>query len=274
MTAVSTSAQTECAVVILTMNEEDNIGAVLDSVSGWAAQVYVVDSGSTDKTVEVAERHGATVLHHCAPGAFVITDQRNWSIEALAPTDDWVLFLDADERATPDFLRAVETATRDDGLDGYYAAPRFIYQGTWLRRFMGYPNWHPRLVQTSRCRLIGGVWEDFPETARVGHIREPYLHFPDSKGLAEWVERHVRYATWEAREASETGGDRRPGLRAAARVAGPARPFAALAYHLLLRRGFLDGGSVWSYARRQLIYQLLILEARRERSRDARGLPR
>ena len=173
MTAVSTSAPTECAVVILTMNEEDNIGAVLDSVSGWAAQAYVVDSGSTDKTVEVAERHGATVLHHCAPGAFVITDQRNWSIEALAPTDDWVLFLDADERATPEFLRAVETATRDDGLDGYYAAPRFIYQGTWLRRFMGYPNWHPRLVQTSRCRLIGGVWEDFPRQPVSGTSRSP-----------------------------------------------------------------------------------------------------
>jgi hypothetical protein len=140
---------------------------------------------------------------------------------------------------------------------------------------MGFPNWHPRLIHRDRTSFEGGVWETFPESARTAHIDEPYLHFMNSKGLSDWVQRHVRYAEEEARlMLSSEHPSRRSIERRLARRITWARPPAALAYHLFLRRGILDGGSVWSYARRQLIYQLLILEAKRQQSRDRASLQR
>jgi hypothetical protein len=187
---------------------------------------------------------------------------------------EWVLFLDADERATSTFLQAVAEAIESGSADAYYAAPKFIYQGTWLRRFKGYPNWHPRVVRTN-AEIVGGVWEDFAATTRFGRISEPYLHYANSKGWTDWMQRHVRYAAWEARTPpDDLSTERRRYLRALGRALGPCRPIAAVFFQLVLRRGFLDGGSVWSYARRQLIYELMIAEAERERRRDEGDQPR
>jgi glycosyltransferase involved in cell wall biosynthesis len=265
------------AAVVLTKNEESNIGACIESLRDRVESVYVVDSGSTDNTVALAEMAGATVLHRSVGGRFVITDQRNWALQNVASRSGWVLFLDADERATPAFLDAVAHRLNDfgDAVDGIYTCPKFMYQGTWLRRFMGFPNWHPRLVHRDRAWFEGGVWEAFPGTIRTAHVDEPYLHLMNSKGLADWVERHVRYAEEEARLMLSTElASRRSLLRRLARRSGWARPAVALGYHLVLRRGILDGGSVWSYARRQLIYQLLILEAQRQQVRDCEGQQR
>jgi len=262
-----------CAVVILTLNEENDIVAAIESVDGWADEVVIVDSGSEDATVERARAKGARVVRNEQDGPFRITDQRNWALTTIPFDSPWVLFLDADERATPEFLEAVQLAVQDESRDGFFAAPRFIYQGTWLRRYSGFPNWHPRLARVGACRFVGGVWEQFEPGTKAGHIAEPYVHIVDSKGLADWVVKHLRYAEWEAGLRRAENFERRNGLRKFARRLGSMRPIAALGYHLVLRGGILDGGSVWSYARRQLIYELLIAESRRERLRRDSGLP-
>ena len=133
----------------------------------------MVDSGSTDNTVALAEMAGATVLHRRIDGPFVITDQRNWAIQNVPSSSGWVLFLDADERATPAFLDAVARRLKVSGdeVDGIYTCPKFMYQGTWLRHFMGFPNWHPRLVHRDRAWFEGGVWEDFPGQFADGERR-------------------------------------------------------------------------------------------------------
>jgi glycosyltransferase involved in cell wall biosynthesis len=275
MTAKSDSLP--LAAVILARNEELNISACIESVRDRVESVYLVNNGSTDKTVALAEMAGATVLHHRIHGRFLITDQRNWAIQNVTSSSGWVLFLDADERATPAFLDAIGHRLRESGdsVDGIYLCPKFMYQGTWLRRFMGFPNWHPRLIHRDRASYEGGVWEDFAGKPRTANVDEPYLHLVNSKGLANWMERHMPYAEDEAELMLSTEQpSRRALLRGLARRSGWARPVAALGYHLVLRRGIIDGGSVWSYARRQLIYQLLILEAKREELRDRANLPR
>ena len=122
--------------------------------------------------------------------------------------------------------------------------------------------------------LFRSVWEDFPAGVDTGKIAEPYIHFVNSKGLSDWVGRHARYATWEAHSRKSGEAERHRALRTIGRTLGPLRPFAAMFHHLILRGGILDGGSVWSYARRQFIYELMIVEARRERLADSRALPR
>jgi glycosyltransferase involved in cell wall biosynthesis len=262
------------AVVILTLNEELNVEAAIASVRNWGARVVVVDSGSTDETVSRAEANGAVVWTRVPENGFLIAEQRTWALKELAAIGvDWVLFLDADERATPGFLDEVRTAISSGARDAYYAAPMFMYQGTWLKRFKGYPNWHPRIARTS-IEITGPVWEDFPVGVATGKIAEPYVHFVNSKGLSDWVGRHARYATWEAHPPTSGIAERRRTLRTIGRTLGPLRPFAAVFHHLVLRGGLLDGGSVWSYARRQFVYELMIVEARRERLADSRGLPR
>lgn len=262
------------AVVILTLNEELNVAAAIASVRDWAARIVVVDSGSTDETVTRAQSAGAVVWSRVPKKGFLIAEQRTWALKELATIGiTWVLFLDADERATPDFLREVGTAIASEARDGYYAAPKFMYQGTWLKRFKGYPNWHPRIARTS-VEIAGGVWEDFPAGVNTGKIAAPYIHFVNSKGLSDWVGRHARYATWEAQAPTNNAEERRHRLRTIGRTLGPLRPFAAVFHHLVVRGGLLDGGSVWSYARRQFIYELMIVEARRERVGDSSALPK
>lgn len=255
----------EIAAVILTLNEAQNIQAAVESIRACVDSVIVVDSGSSDDTTEIARVAGAHVLVHPPQGGFVIADQRNWALRELKGKFRWVLFMDADERATPEFMNCVAEATANDSLcDGFWAAPQFLYQGTWLKRFKGFPNWHPRLVRVGSCWIEGGVWERFPDGVKLGFLSEPYLHNVDSKGLSDWVERHLRYAAWEARLPKHDESQRRARLRRIAGGLGPFRPVGNLVYSMIIRRGVLDGGSVWSYARRQFIYDLLVLEARRE----------
>jgi glycosyltransferase involved in cell wall biosynthesis len=262
------------AVVILTLNEEVNIQQAIESVRGWCTHIVVVDSGSSDETTSRADSAGATVWTHHPENGFVFAEQRTWALKELAAAGvEWVLFLDADERATPVFLEHVATAITSGTCDGYYAAPMFMYQGTWLKRYKGYPNWHPRVARTF-IEIAGAPWEDFPAGENVGKIAEPYIHLVNSKGLSDWVGRHARYAMWEAKAPSNGNAERRHRLRSLGRRLGPLQPVAAVLHHLVFRGGFLDGGSVWSYARRQFIYELMIVEARRERLGESTALPR
>ena len=271
------TSRVELAVAILTMNEAENIGSVIDSVAEHVGRVVVIDSGSSDSTVHVARVKGATVLANPVVGPFDISAQRNWAVAQLRDSCKWLLFLDADERASQRFIDNVVAVIEEGAHDAFVAAPRFWYQGTWLKRFTGYPNWHPRLVRTQVVRdpFVGGTWERFHPDLRVGQIREPYEHYANSKGLDDWIGRHLRYARAESSICNDAQeAVRRRGLRKLARLSGSTRPICSLAYFMLARRGILDGGSVVSYARRRLIYELMIVEMRRQLDRDASGLPR
>ena len=183
---------------MLTLNEEVNIERCLASLA-WAHEVVVVDSGSEDNTVTLAEAAGARVVEHRQQGQFRISDQRNWALQHAGLASEWVLFVDADEEV-PEAL-AAEIRTRcaaEGGPDAYQLAPKYMFWGRWMRRSMRYPAWHDRLLRREKVTFQGGVWEHFTPGTDSGRIDEPYIHLGNSQGFSNWLERHNRYSTWDA----------------------------------------------------------------------------
>ncbi len=214
------------SVVILTMNEAVNLGACLDSC-GWCDDVHVLDSGSTDGTVEIAEARGVPVHVHAFES---FGKQRNWAIDHLATKYDWTFHLDADERFTPELVAELgglfgsgeevkadagegnERGERGErggggvGVDGYRCPHKMMLLGTWLRRSEGYPVYQVRLFHRRRMRFIdvGHGQRERPD-AKLGTLREPYLHEAYRRGVFEWVARHNVHSQKEAE--AIVGGD-------------------------------------------------------------------
>lgn len=271
----------DIAVVILTLNECATIDKAILSVQ-WSGDVFVVDSGSTDGTVETAARLGAHVLENRQDGPFLITEQRNWAVKNIPTESPWILFLDADELATEEFVESlVDEINSSSTLDGLYAAPAFIYHDVWLRRCSGFPNWHPRVVRRgSGLWFVGGVWEEFTQGHELSRVPKPYIHHPNAKGLSDWLEKHDRYARWDAqrtldvRDGGRSEDHRRKILRRIRYSLGPLRKYFAIVYLAILRGGILEGPEGRSYLKRMFVYELLIDEHHREivHLRRGRGL--
>jgi glycosyltransferase involved in cell wall biosynthesis len=247
------------SVLVLTLNEELNLPECLDSVA-WADEVVVVDSFSTDATVDVARAHGARVVQRTFD---TYSRQRNWALE-LPHANDWVLFVDADERVTPelrDEIASVVGCKADtDAPRGYYLNRRLIFFGRWIRHAGWYPSWNLRLFQHCFGRYEDrAVHEHAVLDGRVGYLRNDLVH-ADRRGLEAFIERHNRYSTLEARarleaERAETKSGRLAGrwhgspverkrlLRERVWPRVPAKPLALFVYMYVLRRGFLDGGA-------------------------------
>lgn len=186
------------AAVVLTLNEEHNIRRCLDHLS-WVDEIVVLDSGSYDRTCEIARAIGASVIIN-KPDKFIISDQRNWAIDNAGVLSEWILFVDADEVVTVELrdalLSAISSAPSD--LAAFRLCPKFIFMGRWLRHVLDFPAWHDRLLRRGAARYGGGVWEHFETNGKIGYIKEPYLHYGLSNGISEWLCKHQRYAKWKA----------------------------------------------------------------------------
>jgi glycosyltransferase involved in cell wall biosynthesis len=270
--------QARVSAVILTLNEQVTIPSAIASLQ-WCDEIFVVDSGSQDKTRNIAEQLGATVVQHIQKGPFLISEQRNWAIANLPVRNEWLLFMDADEESTADFQTAVTTALNTfPDRPAFYAAPAFMYYNSWLKNLSGFPNWHPRIVRrSSNVRFTGGVWEDFDSPELAGKISVPYVHRTNAKGLEDWVGKHVRYAHWEAsringgRDARDASKERRAVGRRIRYALGPLRKYASILYLALVRGGLFDGRESMSYLRRMFIYELLIDEFMVEEKKKQSG---
>jgi len=190
------------SVVILTHNEAHNIAQCLESCK-WCDDVHVLDSGSTDGTVEMARSLGATVHHN----PFVsFGQQRNWAIDHIPTKHDWQFHLDADERFTVPLLREMLAELGEDGwlsiASAYNVPSKMIFLNKWVRHSAGYPAYQVRLLHKARCRF-----SDFGHGQReltsgwVAALVNPYLHFAFSKGMRDWFDKHNRYSDHESHEA-------------------------------------------------------------------------
>ncbi|SMF63223.1 Glycosyltransferase involved in cell wall bisynthesis [Tistlia consotensis] len=262
------------SVVILTLDAEATLGRTLDSVAGLADEVFCVDSGSRDRTAEIARAAGATVVEHPFEhyGA-----QRNWAIDNLPLTGDWELHLDADERLTPEL--AIEIRGLLDGapaaLAGCYL-PRLVhFHGQPLRHGGMYPIWHLRLFRRGRGRCEDRLYDQhFYVEGPTERLSAPMID--DMRGsFAVWKARHRRWARLEA-EQLRRGAGPRPGVIAGRFGGSPVerkralrrlyeglpplvRPFLLFAYRFLLRGGFRDGWWGWRfYWHQTLCFRLLI----------------
>jgi len=262
----------DVAVVILAFNEAPNIAHAVGSVRGWAREVFVLDSFSTDDTVARAERAGATVFRH----PFVdYASQRDHALTALPIAAEWVLFLDADEWTPPalrDEIAAVVAASPVE--NGFAMRYRLIWNGTWIRRGY-YPTWILRLVRRGRARCDARpVGEHLLVDGAVGRLRADLMH-EDRKGIDAWIAKHTAYASGEARELlvrrtqSAYVGARLFGTQAQrkrwlrerlwTRLPPLVRPFLYFFLRYIVQGGFLDGRDALVYHfLHALWYQLLI----------------
>jgi glycosyltransferase involved in cell wall biosynthesis len=274
------------AAVVISLNEANNLPRCLNSLS-WCEELLLIDSGSTDGSQAIAAQRRARVLEHRQPGRFSFTVQRNWALENGGLSSDWVLFLDADEEVGPACRRAIEAAIQsalrqEDGPVGFELTPRYWFLGRWLRYTQGYPNWHPRLVRRGHLSFEGSLWESFPADSRIGRIAEPYEHYAFSKGIDDWLERHRRYADWEAERIVaylDGGGSNALGtrrwlrLRRLAAKLWPLRPLLRFSQKYLLQGGFREGWQGLLFSLLMAGYDLITVVKVIERKRLARGLP-
>ena len=244
------------AVMIPTKDEEANLPFALQSVSGWAKEVFVLDSGSTDATKEIAQRMGATFVHHDWEG---YAAQKNWGLDHLPITQPWVFILDADEVVTPelrDELLRVAQADRADE-NGFYVNRFFIFLGKRIRHCGYYPSWNLRFFRRGKARYeVRAVHEHMIVDGKVGYLRHEMEH-NDRRGLEFYIAKHNHYSTLEARELfrieqehahgtmkySPFGGpiERRRWVKHVIWPRLPAKWFFRWLYMYVLKLGVLDG---------------------------------
>jgi len=271
------------SVLILTLNEEINIGACLDSLS-WCDDVVVFDSLSTDRTRDIAVERGARVVTRPFDNW---SAHQNWAVTNIAFRHAWVLYLDADERCTPALQDEVLRRERAEATEAAFRIRRKdFFMGRWLKHAQLYPTWLVRLFRPARIRyerLVNPVaMVDGPIGELDGHIH----HYPFSHGVSHWVARHNRYSDMEAIEAakvrdtrvssgsvwSRDPNERRRALKDIF-FRMPARPLVKFLYYYAWRRGFLDGRAGFTYATLQAFYEYLIACKGAELERRRRGLP-
>jgi glycosyltransferase involved in cell wall biosynthesis len=218
------------SVIVITKNEEASIGACLASVD-WADEIVIVDSGSTDGTVEICRCHKALV--HAAADWHGFGPQKNRAL-ALA-TGEWVLSLDADERVTPELRREIETAMADPGGRAAFAVPRCSsYCGRPMRHGGWWPDYVPRLFRRGKGRFSHeAIHERLIVDGPVGRLRQPLVHeaFGDLEEVLETVD---RYSTAGATAMYERG-------KRATLAAAILHGLWSFFHTYVVRAGFLDG---------------------------------
>jgi glycosyltransferase involved in cell wall biosynthesis len=216
-------------VAIIALNAASQIGACLASVE-FADEILVVDSGSTDATVEICHRHGARFETREWLG-FGRQKQHAVSIAK----NDWVLCLDADERVTEELARAIRTALAGRDYHAYRMARRNRFLGRWLRHGEGYPDWSLRLFHRAYASWSNDeVHEAVLTTAEVGRLDGDLLH-DSAEDIATYIAKQNRYTSLHA-QGLFTQGVRASYWRL---LASPLTRFVKFYF---VRLGFLDGG--------------------------------
>ena len=248
-------------VVIPTRNEARHLARCLEAIRCFS-EVYVVDSQSTDSTVEVARAFGAKVVQFQYQGGW--PKKRQWALDSLPFENDWVLLLDADEVLTPDLADEIEEAIRDPDLIGYRVFLRINFLGRQLR-FGGNGFWKLSLFRRGKghfeCRLRDQdhsmsdieVHEHVVVDGRVGKLRHALPHH-NVESLARYLTKHNEYSNWEARvllRATDQHDELPPALFGSQaqrrrwlkkRFFGlPGSPIFFFLYKYILRLGLLDG---------------------------------
>ncbi len=273
----------DVSVLILTLNEELNLSACLESVRGFD-DVVILDSFSSDQTEPIARDSGARFYQRKFDD---FASQRNFALKEIEFRHPWVFHLDADERFTPKLFEEIRARIQNPDCDGYFVASQMIFMGRWLKHAGSYPAYQLRLIRLGKMEFIQhGHGQRESSRDRAGFLEEPMLHFSFEKGLADWLEKHNRYASAEARqslsESEKKSGrisrilasdflERRRALKTfSTRL--PFRPFMKFMYLYFLRLGFLDLLPGFAYCVLQSFYEHLIVlkvEELRQRKDDA-----
>jgi glycosyltransferase involved in cell wall biosynthesis len=247
-------------VLIQTHNEELNLPHALASLQGWTNKVFVVDSGSSDGTLEIAGNAGAVVVHHDWEG---YAGQKNWALANLPWESDWILIVDADESVTPELREQILQITVKPvelvAPSGFYINRIFIFMGRQIRHCGYYPSWNLRLFKRGRARYESRlVHEHMLVDGPTAYIKGLLLH-EDRRGIEHFVAKHNRYSTLEAQELYATLTPwpgisalihdrmaRRRFLKTRVLPSLPVPWFWKLLYMFIFLEGFMDRAAGWN----------------------------
>ena len=270
------------SVVILTKNEEADLPGCLESVA-WCDDVHVLDSLSTDATVEIAQRAGASVVQRKFDNW---SSHQNWGLANIPFKHPWVFYLDADERMTAELVQEVQRAVLNPGENAAFRVQRRdFFLGRWLKHAQTTP-FYLRLFRPERMRYERLVNPISIPDGPVGQIPGFLDHFPFNKGVGHWLERHNSYSSFEASQILENRRQHQSfhAMRAFTckdfnerrfhqkelfyRL--PGRPLLKWCYMMFVRGAILDGRAGIAYANLQAIYEYFIVLKTRELTAAAR----
>ena len=241
---------------ILTYNEAENLAELLPML-GWAAEVVVIDSGSTDRTVDVACEHGARAITRPFD-SFAL--QRNFAIDQV--TTDWILSIDADERPTPRLIESIRRVVQPARTDlqnhrpiAYHVPIRSHIFGRPIRRSGTQDDRPIRLFRRDRARWSGQVHEVLDVAGPVGRL-DGWLTHRTQHDLHTFLTKMNRYTTLDARARVEAG--LRPQMFARAW-----RPAREVFRRLIYKLGILDGPTGWAFCFLSGLYEYVLADKHR-----------
>ncbi|MEY4885542.1 MAG: hypothetical protein RL151_851 [Bacteroidota bacterium] len=261
------------SALILTRNEAHDLPGCIQSLCG-CSDIHVFDSCSTDDTCNIAQRAGARVITHPFHG---YAAQRNAALDTCHFLFDWVLVMDADERLPEGVFDAlvevVQHATSETAA--FRMQRRDFFDGRWLKHAQLTPT-YIRLFRKGKARYHREINEVLEVDGIVRDIPYWFNHYPFSKGLAYWLQRHISYAEKEAAQWFEEKSSKvRFSLKTALFSKSPQerryhqkglfyrmpfRPAIKWCYMMFVRRAFLDGKPGIKYARLQALYESWIVD--------------
>jgi glycosyltransferase involved in cell wall biosynthesis len=274
------------SLVVLTYNEERNLRSCLESVGDLVEQIFVVDSGSTDRTIEIARECGAAVVTHAFDGHAA---QWQWALSVLPITSTWVLALDADQSLTPELRASIAAQvpgwTSAGTPVGAYLNRRQVFRGRWIRFGGYYPKYLLKLFRRDAVRietqdLVDHHFEVNGPTATLSGDLIERNRNEDS--ISVWIDKHNRYAVRQAREEEDRAAeaDTRPARPFGSpdertrwqkkiwyRLPIYVRPFFYFIYRYLFRLGFLDGKQGFVFHFMQAFWYRLLVDINRDEIR-------
>ena len=260
------------SILILTKNEEQDLPDCLDSVS-WSDDVHVFDSFSSDNTIHIANLKGARVSQRIFDG---YASQRNFAFETLSFKYPWILILDADERIPKKLVEEIQNKIHlvDDSINGFRIRRRDYLDETWLKYSQITP-YYIRLIRKGKAKYHREINEVIEVDGLVQDFEGYFNHFPFSKGIKHWIEKHNQYSSMEAiRWIEEHSTEMKFSFTKAFFDSDlsirryhqkglfykmPGRPIIKWCYMFFVRRAFLDGRAGLTYSILQSIYEYFIV---------------
>lgn len=249
----------QLSIIILTHNEEKNIDACLASIAQLDCPKFIVDSGSTDATLSIAEKYKTTIFHHPFEN---YGKQRNWALENLPIESPWILNMDADHRMTPELAKEIQlifSHAIPESTNGFLISRRTIFLGKWMKYGGHYPVYHAILFRRGFGRCEDKLYDQhFVVDGSTETIKADMIDTL-TDALSSFTERHNRWSTLEAQDQFYKYAQSNKAALVQAKAIGNAqqrrryaksvyekfplfvRPFIYFFIRYFIKLGFLDG---------------------------------
>lgn len=244
------------SVIILTYNEEKNIEKCLKSVYGWVDEIFVVDSFSTDRTLEIAKKYTDKIFQH----EFInYSEQRNWAQKNLPLKNEWVFHIDADEWVSEELKEELFNNFKDGEFgryDGFLVPRKTIFYGRWIKHGGHFPRYHLRIFKKDKGKCERREYDQhFFVEGKVKRLEGSIIN-DLTQNISDFVKKHIRWAEFEAKSMikSKKEGEITPSLKGNpiqrmrwlrenlyGKMPLFLRPALYFFYRYFIRTGFLDG---------------------------------